>query len=750
MFESGSDLTLFDQNIEKPLRCRVQVILPIDRPYDYILPYGPDGQQIALEPGQIVQVPVGRRILPGVVWDGAADEDVPLKKLKEIVSVSEALPLKAELRKFVEWVSSYTLSPQGSVLKMALSVPQALETIVGQKLYRRVIEAEVPDGFRITAARQRVLDVVQDSGGWAIGDLAKEAAVSNPVVKGLEQAGFLESFYDAPDFSFQTPKPDIKGPKLSEGQREAADDLMARVREHTFSTVLLDGVTGSGKTEVYFEAVEAAMKEGRQVLVLLPEIALSSQWLDRFEQRFGVAPAEWHSELSPALRRKTWRAVSEGKAPVVVGARSALILPYENLGLIIVDEEHEGSFKQEDGVYYHARDMAVVRAKCCSCPVVLASATPALETMINVQNGRYDRLVLPDRHGGAGMPDVELIDLRFDKPERLNTGPGWLSQALRGAIRKTLDAGEQAMLFLNRRGYAPLTLCRTCGHRMQCPHCTAWLVEHRRFARLQCHHCGFNAALPDICPSCAAEDTLVACGPGVERIVEEAKKLFPDANVALMASDTMTSPAATREMIESVQNREVNLLVGTQVMAKGYHFPYLTLVGVVDADLGLFGGDLRAAERTFQLLHQVAGRAGRAEHKGRVLLQTSDPNHPVMQTLKAGDRDKFLEQEAETRARGHLPPFGRLAAIIISGPDESELDNFCASLARAIPQIEGAQILGPAPAPLALLRGKFRRRFLIMSKRAIAPQGIAKEWLGRVKPSSRIRVVVDIDPYSFL
>ncbi len=750
MFEGGDDLTLFGQSIDKPLRCRVQVTLPIDRPYDYILPYGSDGQQIELQPGQIVQVPVGRRIVPGVVWDGTADEDVPLKKLKEIAGVSEALPLKDELRKFVAWISSYTVSPQGSVLKMALSVPQALETITGQKLYRFIDSESVESNFRITAARQRVIDVAKDSGGWTMGDLAKEAGVSSSVVKGLEQVGFVESYHEVPDFSFPVPAPNIKGPELSVGQREAADDLMSRVREHAFSTVVLDGVTGSGKTEVYFEAVEAAMQEGRQVLVLLPEIALSSQWLDRFEQRFGVAPAEWHSELTPALRRKTWRAVAAGKAPVVVGARSALILPYENLGLIIVDEEHEGSFKQEDGVYYHARDMAVVRAKGCSCPVVLASATPALETMVNVQNGRYDRLILPGRHGGAGMPDVELIDLRFDKPERLNTGPGWLSQALRGAIRQTLEAGEQAMLFLNRRGYAPLTLCRTCGHRMQCPHCTAWLVEHRRFSRLQCHHCGFNAAIPETCPSCSAEDSLVACGPGVERIVEEASKLFPEANIALMASDTLTSPAATREVIENIQNRKVNLLVGTQVVAKGYHFPYLTLVGVVDADLGLFGGDLRAAERTFQLLHQVAGRAGRAERKGRVLLQTSDPKHPVMQTLKAGDRDKFLELEAETRARGGLPPFGRLAAIIVSGPDEAELDNFCASLARAIPQVDGAQILGPAPAPLALLRGKFRRRFLIMSKRSIAPQGIAKEWLGRVKPSSRIKVVVDVDPYSFL
>ncbi|MCZ4282451.1 primosomal protein N' [Kiloniella laminariae] len=746
----GDDLMLFEETVPERCRYRVQVILPVEGPYDYLAPDGGDEGERFLPLGQIVMVPVGKRILPGVIWGGEPDTSVPQAKLRQIEAITDLPPLKDELRQFIEWVASYTLFPRGSVLKMVLSAPQALESVAGQKLYRQGDTDTEDTSFRITPARQKVLDLLAGSGGWTAVELAREAGVSGSVIKGLEQAGVVEGYLEVPDFSFPLPPSGIKGPVLSEDQRAAADDLINKVRAGNFAAVVLDGVTGSGKTEVYFEAIEAALGEGQQILVLLPEIALSSQWLDRFEQRFGVRPAEWHSELTPALRRKTWRAVSEGKAPVVVGARSSLFLPYEKLGLIIVDEEHEASFKQEEGVCYHARDMAVVRARGCHCPVVLASATPALETMINVQNGRYERLVLSGRHGGAGMPDVELVDLRFDKPERLDSGQGWLSQALRGAIRQTLEAGEQAMLFLNRRGYAPLTLCRTCGHRLQCPHCTAWLVEHRRFSRLQCHHCGYSTRLPDSCPSCDAEGSLVPCGPGVERIVEEAKKLFPEARIGLMASDTMTSPAATREMIERIEKREVNLLVGTQVVAKGYHFPYLTLVGVVDADLGLFGGDLRAAERTFQLLHQVAGRAGRAEHKGRVILQTSDPQHPVMQTLKAGDRDKFLEIEAETRSRGGLPPFGRLAAVIVSGPEEAELDNFCATMARAIPTIDGARILGPAPAPLSLLRGKFRRRFLVMTRRSVAPQAVARSWLQGLKSPSRVRVVVDIDPYSFL
>ena len=421
-------------------------------------------------------------------------------------------------------------------------------------------------------------------------------------------------------------------------------------------------MTGSGKTEVYLEAVAECLRQGRQALVLLPEIALSSQWLERFERRFGVAPAVWHSDLTSRVRRVTWRAVAEGAAPVVVGARSALFLPFPDLGLVVIDEEHETAFKQEEGVVYHARDMAVVRARFCSAPAVLVSATPSLETLANVEAGRYRRLTLPTRHGGAVLPAVAAVDMRATPPERGR----FLAPPLIAAVRDTLARGEQAMLFLNRRGYAPLTLCRHCGHRMQCPNCTAWLVEHRVRRALQCHHCGHTVPIPEECPACGAANSLVPVGPGVERITEEAAALFPDARRLVMASDTLPGPDAAAAAAHAIEAREVDLIIGTQIVAKGWHFPHLTLVGVVDADLGLAGGDLRAAERTVQLLHQVAGRAGRAEAPGRVLLQTFSPEHPVMQALVEGDLAAFMAREAAQRRPGHWPPYGRLAALIVS------------------------------------------------------------------------------------
>jgi primosomal protein N' (replication factor Y) len=447
--------------------------------------------------------------------------------------------------------------------------------------------------------------------------------------------------------------------------------------------------------------------------------------------------------------------VAQGRAPVVVGARSALFLPFPDLGLIVVDEEHESAFKQEDGVTYHARDMAVVRAQLGEIPAVLVSATPSLESLNNVRGGRYQALHLPERHGGAVLPEVSLVDLRADKPAKLEgLGPGWLSQALRGAISETLAAEEQVLLFLNRRGYAPLTLCRACGHRLQCPNCTAWLVEHRLAGRLQCHHCGFACSLPRDCPDCGAEGSLAACGPGVERLAEEVSVLYPKARLAMMTSDSLTGPDSAAALVAAVQAREVDILIGTQIVAKGHHFPQLTLVGVVDADLGLFGGDLRAAERTYQLLHQVAGRAGRAARRGRVLLQTAEPGHPVMQALAASreenGRDAFFEAEAAARESAGLPPFGRLAALILSSPDPRQLDETARRLARTAPRGEGLTVLGPAPAPLAVLRGRHRRRFLVKAPRGLRLQPLLRGWLEQVRIPSAVRLQVDIDPYSFL
>ncbi|MBV8589085.1 MAG: primosomal protein N', partial [Acetobacteraceae bacterium] len=566
------------------------------------------------------------------------------------------------------------------------------------------------------------------------------------VVAGLERLGWLQKVAVAARLDTEPPDWRHRGPLLSPEQAEAADALVAAVRREEFSVTLVDGVTGSGKTEVYFEAIAACLRQRRQALVLLPEIALSAQWLERFAGRFGCAPAVWHSDLSSRTRRLTWRAVAEGEAQVVVGARSALFLPFPDLGLIVVDEEHETAFKQEDGVVYHARDMAVVRARLAGAPAVLVSATPSLETVANAEAGRYRRLTLPSRHGGAKLPEVAAIDMRETPPERGR----FLAPPLISALAQTMGRCEQAMLFLNRRGYAPLTLCRACGHRMQCPNCTAWLVEHRSRRHLQCHHCGHTIPVPETCPSCGAAHTLTPVGPGIERITEEAEALFPEARRLVMASDTLPGPQAASAAAAAIAAREVDLIIGTQIVAKGWHFPHLTLVGVVDADLGLAGGDLRAAERTVQLLHQVAGRAGRAEAPGRVLLQTFSPEHPVMQALIAGDLPGFMASEAAARRPGHWPPFGRLAAIIVSADAAEQADALARELGRAAPLGEGIWVLGPAPAPFALLRGRHRRRLLLKTRRDIAVQPILRAWLAKVPVTRGGRVDVDVDPVSFL
>lgn len=719
-------------------RVKVLLPLPLDGAYDYRVP-----QDLDVAVGDFVTVPFGPRRMVGVVWSESADSDLAESKVKEIEQVFRLPPLPEANRKFVDWVSAYCLAPPGSVLRMAMSVSSVFEA-VKPRVYYTI--ADHPAEIRMTAARSRVLALIQDGPARTAADLSQEAGVSSGVVKGLADAGVLQPIAVEPGSVWPQPDADRVGPTLSEIQQGVADKLISKTREKAFSVALLDGVTGSGKTEVYFEAIAECLRQGRQALVMLPEIALSAQWLGRFEERFGAPPAEWHSDLTGAKRRDTWKAVAQGKVRVLVGARSALHLPFPDLGLIVVDEEHDGSFKQEDGVIYHARDMAVVRAQGSSCPVVLASATPSLETVVNVQQGRYEQLHLPERHGVAELPDIRLVDILKETPGRQR----WISPPLVTALEETLGRGEQAMLFLNRRGYAPLTLCDTCGHRMSCPNCTSWLVEHRFTKRLECHHCGHVEKKPDACPECGEVDSFRACGPGVERLAEEVTAILPDARLEMVTSDTLYGPAAAAAFVRRVTTNETNLIIGTQIVAKGYHFPDLTLVGVIDADIGLAGGDLRASERTYQLLHQVSGRAGRHGKPGQVLIQTANVDNPVMQALANGDRDGFLAAEAEMREVVTMPPFGRLAGIIVSGLDEGNVDGVANALGRTAPYGEGILTLGPAPAPMALLRGRHRRRLLLKVDKSISIQKVLRNWLEPIRIPSNVRVQVDVDPYSFL
>lgn len=738
---SAGDLPGEDDLPNTAERVSVLLPLPLVGAYDYLAP-----RAEALQAGDIVRVPLGSKERIGVVWDrNAADGDAPPRaKLKAVIARLPVTPILPVQRRFIDWVAQYTVTPPGAVLRMVLNVPEALSPLAPTTAYIRVAGWQPSSDTRLTPARSRVLEMLADGPPRVLSEVMREAAVGASVVHGLVKAGALAVVAVAAHSPFAPPDWRRPGAILSAEQTAAAAALRERVTDG-YSATLLDGVTGSGKTEVYFEAIATALAAGRQVLVLLPEIALSAQWLERFEARFGVAPAVWHSEVPPGRRRATWRAAADGMAQVVVGARSALFLPFADLGLIIVDEEHDSSFKQEDGVLYNARDMAVVRAHLGGIPVVLVSATPSLETVINAQDGRYSRLHLPDRYAGAKLPEIELVDMRRHPPERGR----WLSPVLRERLTATLAAGGQAMLFLNRRGYAPLTLCRACGHRLQCPNCSAWLVEHRQRGRLECHHCGHAVILPASCPACQAQGSWAACGPGVERLAEETAALFPEARQALMVSDTLATAHAAEQLVRKITDREVDLVIGTQVMAKGHHFPGLTLVGVIDADLGLAGGDLRAAERTFQLLTQVAGRAGRAEQPGHVCLQTYDPNHAVMQALARAGRDEFLAAESASRQAAGMPPFGRLAALILSATDPAAVDGYARRLARAAPMEPSLRILGPAPAPMSLLRGRHRRRFLVQAPKKYPLQAALRAWLDAAPAPAAVRVQVDMDPYSF-
>lgn len=713
--------------------------LPLVEAYDYGVPAG-----MVAEPGRFAIVPLGKRQVLGVVW-GPGSGEVPPEKIRNILEILPALPMAGTTRKFVDWVAAYTLSSPGAVLRMAMSVPSALEPPRTETVYL------APEGGRdplikLTPARKRVLDQLEGGPALAMAELCRLVGVGSSVIKAMAKAGLLETAERVPRRAFAQPDGGRPGPALSEDQAVAARALVERVRARSYSATLLDGVPGAGKTEVYFEAVAAALAEKRQVLVLLPEIALTAQWLKRFEDRFGALPSAWHSGLTSLERRETWRAIAAGRVSVVVGARSALFLPFADLGLIVVDEEHDSSFKQDDGVLYNARDMAVVRARLSAAPIVLASATPSLETVTNAAAGRYGSLHLPARHGAHGLAGTTAIDLRRHPPARGH----WLSPPVIEAMRSTLSRGEQVLLFLNRRGYAPLTLCRACGQGLECPQCSAWLVEHRFRRTLICHHCGYAEPPAKLCRHCGAVDQFVACGPGVERLAEEALGLFPEARLELFTSDTLLSRDQAASAIERMTNGEIDILIGTQMAAKGHHFPNLTLVAVVDADLGLNGGDLRAAERTFQLLYQVAGRAGRQDRPGTALVQTYIPENPVMQAVVSGDRDRFVAAELADRAAAGMPPYGRLAALIISGVDPGQLDDFCAGLARRAPHAAGVSILGPATAPLALLRGRHRRRFLLKAPRDTALQPVLMSWLAGVRLSGSLRLQIDIDPYSFL
>ncbi len=745
-------------------RCLFPIALP--EPFDYAVPEG-----MGIEAGSYVRAPLGQTERIAVVWEIAGPGDKvsrqgpvgqavgqgvgqvghprpqdarPERVLKPVSRVYDVPPMSAAMRRFIDWTARYTVAAPGAVLAMVLRARGGLEPSPVQTVY--AVSGRVPD--RLTEPRERVLAAARATGPAGAAEIAAAAGVSAAVVQGLARAGALQAVRVPVDAPYVAPETGRAGRVLTPEQAAAALDLRQGLAAGGLRPGLLDGVTGSGKTEVYFEAIDAALAADpqAQVLILLPEIALTQAVLARFEARFGAAPAAWHSGLSEKERRRAWREVAHGRARIVTGARSALFLPFARLGLVIVDEEHDGSYKQEDGVIYHARDLAVVRGKLEGAAVILASATPALETVVNAETGRYRRLKLSARPGAAVLPEVSLIDLKTETPEKGH----WLSPRLNKALEDTLARGEQSLLFLNRRGYAPLVICKSCGERLKSPGTESWLTEHRYAGRLVCHVTGYSIPKPARCPHCGAADSLTGVGPGVERVAEEVRARLPSARVEIFSSDTAFDGAATRGIVERMAGGAVDVLVGTQIVAKGHNFPALTLVGVVDADAGMKGGDLRAGERTYQVLSQVAGRAGRAERPGRALIQTYAPESPAMAALAAGDRDGFLAIEREAREAVGMPPFGRLAALILSAPGADGADGFAREIAALAPHGEGVDVFGPAPAPLSVVRGRHRRRFLVRAGRGVDLSAYMAAWRAAMKVPSNVRVAVDVDPYSFL
>jgi primosomal protein N' (replication factor Y) (superfamily II helicase) len=749
-------MTLCDPNFAQQDTLIAEVLLPLamDHPYSYFVPHGTHAS-----PGDFVEVPLGNKITNGVIWEvhnGRAGRT----NLKAIASRRDIPPLPADLRKFIDWVARWTLSPRGMVLRMAIGAPLH----AGPEAPTIRVRRKGAPPRRMTPERARVLAAAESGVAFSKAALTEAAACSKAVIDGLIDEGALEAVALPPEPATLACDASFARPALEAAQQEAAAILRQRLKARDFSVTLLAGVTGSGKTEVYFEAIASALEAGRQSLVLVPEIALTAQFLDRFAARFGARPGEWHSGISARKRARLWSAAARGEAKVVVGARSALFLPFADLATLIVDEEHESAYKQEDGVAYHARDMAVVRGQIEQSAVILVSATPSIESRVNATQGRYGYIRLSSRFNAKALPEIAAIDLRTEGPARRK----WISPRLGEAISKALAQDEQALLFLNRRGYAPLTLCSACGYRFHCSNCTAWLVEHRFRRILMCHHCGHAGPKPTSCLACNALDSLAACGPGIERLAEEAATLFPGARILTLSSDFPGGAERLREEIEAISRGKCDIVIGTQLVAKGHNFPRLSLVGVIDADIGLTSGDPRAAERTFQLLHQVTGRAGRFETAGRAFIQTWQPEHPVMRALLSGDSKRFYEEEINQRCRAGLPPFGRLAALIVSGKDAASAEGHARELARtaytlppskgwvltpagALPKENEVTLLGPAEAPIAVIRGRHRFRFLVRAPRSADLQGFLRAWLAAGPPErGGVRVAVDVDPQSFL
>ena len=699
--------------------------------------------------GHFVHVTFRKRYYVGIInhISTKPPPNLDIKKIKHADIISGLNPLAIEQLKFIKWLAYYYANPLGLVIKAMLGPKQIWQQHEQKRIIISLHEDYQQYYHRKSQKRDHVIEILQKNQKMMMHDICQQLHISQSMITQMIKQNILKKSYEKyiPEQKNIFNHYNYQSFKLTEHQQNIANHCATFIKEQKFTVILLDGETGAGKSETYFHSIAETLAIGKNILVLMPEISLLSQWLDNFNTRFNNIPGQWHSHMNMRERRLLWQAANNGKLRVLCGARSALHLPFDNIGLIIVDEEHERSYKQEDGIMYHARDSAIMRAKLSHCPIILVSATPTIETYHHAMSDKYHYFKLRRRDDQAHMPIIETIDMTDEILPKNN----WISQKIQHAISITLQQKQQAMLFLNRRGYAPLLLCRGCGYRFSCQFCQSWLIKHYHYSALLCHHCGYKTSLPNHCPECHSEH-LHPCGPGVERIEEEAKKLFPHARIAIMTSDHMQDMVLFQQVLEDIQQRHIDIIVTTQILAKGVHFDHLHLVGIIDADIGLQGGDFRAGEHCYQLLHQLSGRAGRLNQQGRVLMQTYNPHHNVMKALTSGQRDIYLQEETHYRQENFLPPFGHVAALIVTSQDNNAAIDACDKLKHNMPSHHYMKILGPAPAMMSFLRNKYRYRFLILLQyRDMALGETLQQWIIDTSISSRVKITIDIDPQSF-
>ncbi len=729
----------------------VAVPLPLAQPLTYRLPAT---LAAAARPGQAVLVPVGRRRLVGYLLGPA--QEVPRVALKEVLAILDPLPrFDADLLAFYRWLADYYQHPLGEVLQTAIPDPPRGQQIA-QERWVALVPEKRPDAEspRLGPKAAAILTFLAEQGSCPLRELAQEIPQPHTVLRRLVQKGYVAmSARPRPGAALITPPLSSLAapPVLSADQEQAVQAIRAALAKGNFTPFLLHGVTASGKTEVYLQAAAAALELGRGVLVLLPEIALTDPVAQAFQARFGQRVALLHSGLSPGARLDQWRRLASGEMQIVVGARSAVFAPVSNLGLIVVDEEHDPAYKNEGGLPYQARDAALYRGHLTGAAVVLGSATPAVTTFYRAQQGRYQYLPLPQRVTPQPLPQIHLIDLRQYREGRRQP---ILAAPLRLALHETLARGEQALLFLNRRGYANIYFCLFCGHIRQCPSCSVTLTMHRQQGRLRCHYCGYQEDIPALCPECQSA-ALKHHGLGTERLEKEVQALFPQARIGRLDRDTAATARKVRTILEELRQHRLDLLIGTQMITKGHDFPQVTLVGVVMADLSLYFPEYHAGERTFQLLTQVAGRAGRGDNPGQVFIQTFHPEHPALQATLNHAYETFYQTELAARQELGYPPFTRLALLTLQSKNAEKVAHAATTLVRQLQSVlttagltAHVRILGPAPAPRSRLKEYYRWHILLKSygRQPLATVLAALRELATKKLGSAVTGLLNVDP----